>query len=228
MSAFEVIVFDYDGTLYDTRPAIIHCIQRAFETNGRPIPARDPILGTVRGGLPLQETFVVLDETLRGNPAALDVMVKTYRTLYLEEARPLLRPFPGVRETLAQIYAAGIKCAVVSNKGVAAIRQSLDESGLSSFVDLVYGDEAGRPKKPDAAVLTDHILPRFAQLQKDRFLMVGDTETDILFAKRSGIAACWVSYGYGVVDRCRKLAPEHEIAAIEELPALVQSGQSLI
>ena len=124
-------------------------------------------------------------------------MVKTYRTLYLEEATPLLRPFPGVREALAQIYAAGIKCAVVSNKGVAAIRQSLDEGGLGSFVDLIYGDEAGRPKKPDPAVLSDHILPKFAQLQKDRFLMVGDTETDILFAKRSGIAACWVSYGYG-------------------------------
>ena len=224
MSAFEVIVFDYDGTLYDTRPAIIHCIQRAFEVTGRPVPARDPILGTVTAGLPLQETFVVLDEMLRGSPAALDIIVRTYRTLYLDEATPPLSPFPGVREALAQIHAAGIRCAVVSNKGVAAIRQSLDEGGLGSFVDLIYGDEAGRPKKPDPAVLSDHILPKFAQLQKDRFLMVGDTETDILFAKRSGIAACWVSYGYGDIDRCRKLGAEYEIASIAELPALVQSG----
>ena len=44
MSTFKAIVFDYDGTLFDTRPAIVHCIQRAFEQQRRPIPAREPVL----------------------------------------------------------------------------------------------------------------------------------------------------------------------------------------
>jgi phosphoglycolate phosphatase len=52
--------------------------------------------------------------------------------------------------------------------------------------------------------------------------MVGDTATDILFARASGMPCCWASYGYGDVERCRALDPEHEISSIEELPALLR------
>jgi phosphoglycolate phosphatase len=59
-------------------------------------------------------------------------------------------------------------------------------------------------------------------MQSRQILMVGDTELDILFAKKSGMSCCWVSYGYGDAQRCRALKPEHEIASIAELPMLVQ------
>jgi phosphoglycolate phosphatase len=221
MSAFKVIVFDYDGTLFDTRPAIVHCIQRAFEERGRPTPAHEPVMSSVRSGLPLQDTFLILDESLRGDRAALNELIRTYRALYLDEGTPLLKSFAGVREALQQLHANGTRCLVVSNKGVAAIRRSLSESQLSPFIDFVFGDEPGFPKKPDPAILTDHILPRYPHLHNEQILMVGDTETDIIFAKNTGISCCWASYGYGEMEGCRKLEPEHEISSIEELPALV-------
>jgi phosphoglycolate phosphatase len=221
VSGYKVIVFDYDGTLFDTRPAIIHCIQRAFAACGRPIPALEAIAGTVRTGLPLQETFFVLDKNLRTERTTLNEIVKTYRKIYLDEGAPLTKPFVGVSDALQDIHARGTKCVVVSNKGIAAIHQSLDQSQLSSFVDLVFGDEPGLPKKPDPAILTDHILPRYAPLRREQMLVVGDTEVDILFAKRARISCCWASYGYGEAERCRKLAPQHEISSIADLPALV-------
>ena len=220
MSGFKVVIFDYDGTLFDTRPAIVHCIQRAFAACGRPIPALQDIAGTVRTGLPLQETFFILDKNLRTERAALNEIVGTYRKIYLDEGAPLAKPFVGVRDALQDIHARGTKCVVVSNKGIAAIRQSLDQSQLGSFVDLVFGDEPGLPKKPDPAIVVDHILPRYAPLQREQILVVGDTEIDILLAKRAGIACCWASYGYGETERCRQLEPEHEISSIEQLPAL--------
>lgn len=221
MSGYKVIVFDYDGTLFDTRPAIVHCIQRAFTECGRSIPALEAVAGTVRTGLPLQETFFALDKNLRVERAALNEIVGTYRKIYLDEGATLAEPFAGVGDALRDIDATGAKCVIVSNKGIAAIRQSLDQSRLSSFVELVFGDEPGLPKKPDPAILMDHILPRYGQLQMEQMLVVGDTEVDILFAKRTGISCCWASYGYGETERCRKLAPEHEISSIAELPALV-------
>jgi phosphoglycolate phosphatase len=221
MSGFRVVVFDYDGTLFDTRPAIVHCIQRAFAACGRPIPALDAVAGTVRTGLPLPETFFVLDKNLRTERAALNEMVRTYRKIYLDEGAPLAKPFVGVRDALQDIHAHGTKCVIVSNKGIAAIRQSLDQSQLGFFVDLVFGDEPGLPKKPDPAILVDHILPRYAPLRREQILVVGDTETDILLAKRTKISCCWASYGYGETERCRQLGPEHEISSIEQLPALV-------
>jgi phosphoglycolate phosphatase len=221
MSGYKVIIFDYDGTLFDTRPAIFHCIQRAFAACGRPIPALEAIAGTVSTGLPLQETFFVLDKNLRIERAALNEIVKIYRRIYLDEGAPLTKPFVGVRDALKDIHARGIKCVVVSNKGIAAIRRSLDQSQLSSCLDLVFGDEAGLPKKPDPAIVVDHILPRYAPLRRERMLVFGDTEIDILLAKRTGIPCCWASYGYGETERCRQLKPEHEISSIEQLPALV-------
>jgi phosphoglycolate phosphatase len=221
MSGFKLVVFDYDGTLFDTRPAIHHCIQRSFAACGRPIPTLEAIAGTVRTGLPLQETFFGLDKNLRAERAALNEIVGTYRKLYLDEGTLMSKPFAGVSDALRDIHATGSKCVVVSNKGIAAIRHSLDQSQLSSFVDFVFGDEPGLPKKPDPAILLDYILPRYAQLPREQTLVVGDTQIDILLAKRARIPCCWASYGYGEADRCRALKPEHEIAGIEELPALV-------
>ena len=221
MSGFNVVIFDYDGTLFDTRPAIVHCIQRAFAARGRPVPTLEAVAGTVRTGLPLQESFFVLDKNLRAERTALSEIIKTYRRIYLDEGAPLTKPFVGVRDALRDIHARGTKCVVASNKGIAAIRQSLDQSQLSSFVDLVFGDEPGLPKKPDPAIVVNHILPRYAPLRREQMLVVGDTEIDILLARRTGIACCWVSYGYGATERCRALKSEHEIAGIEELPALV-------
>jgi phosphoglycolate phosphatase len=221
MSAFKAVVFDYDGTLYDTRPAIVYCLRRALEEHGRPAPAPDALANTVRAGLTLPDSFLALDEKLRTDPDAIDGLVLTYRTLYFDEAAPLLKPFAGVCEALERVHRGGVKCAVVSNKGVAAIRRSLDDSGLGVFVDVVFGDEAGLPNKPDPAVLTGYILPKLAHLHADELLMVGDTETDIVFAKTTGMAACWASYGYGTAERCRKLEPDYEIASIAEVPSLV-------
>jgi phosphoglycolate phosphatase len=172
----------------------------------------------------LPDTLIALHGALRGDRGALNALIRTYRQLYLDEGTPLLRPFSGVTEALRQLHAGGAKCLVVSNKGIAAIRRSLDDSRLTSWIDLVFGDEPGLPKKPDPAILTDYILPRYAQLHRERILIVGDTEIDILFAKSAGATACWASYGYGEAERCRRLAPAYEISSIEELPALVHRG----
>jgi len=222
MKGFDAIVFDYDGTLFDTRPAIIHCVQRAFEECGRPVGAPAAVTNAVNSGLPLQDTLALLDGKLRADRSALNALVTTYRLLYRDEGSSRARPFPGVKAALEELGASGAKILVVSNKGIAAIHRSLDQSGLSPLVDLVFGDERGLPKKPDPAIVTGHILPRYPQLQPEQVLIVGDTEIDILLARRSGVSCCWASYGYGETERCRALKPEHEISGIEELPAIAR------
>jgi phosphoglycolate phosphatase len=223
MPRFCAVVFDYDGTLFDTRPAIVHCIQRAFAETTRSIPPLEAIAGTVETGLSLPDALVVLDQRLRGNRTTLDELVRNYRRLYLAEGAPFIKPYPGVGDTIGSLYDGGIKCLIVSNKGVAAIHQSLNESGLAPFIDLIFGDQPGLPKKPDPAIVLNHILPRHAQLTKKQILMVGDTEIDIVFAKAAEVWSCWASYGYGEEARCLQLAPDYVIGNITELLAIVAS-----
>ena len=223
MNAFDVVIFDFDGTLFATRLAIVHCLRRAFAAHDRSVPAEREVAATVNSGLPLQQTLVDLDVALHSDRAALSALIATYRAIYSDEAAPLLQPFPGVAAVLQRLNARGTTCVVVSNKGIAAIRRSLDENHLSPFVDLVFGDAPGLPNKPDSTILVDHIIPHYGRLPKERILSVGDTEIDIMFARGAGIASCWAAYGYGMAEQCRKLRPEHEISDIEELPAIVQS-----
>jgi phosphoglycolate phosphatase len=224
MSHFRAVVLDYDGTLFDTRPAIVHCIARAFAATGRAVPASGVIAATVGTGTTLPDTLIVLDERLRGDRIALDEMVGLYRTVYLAEAAAFVMPYGGVGDALRRLHAGAIQCLVVSNKGIAAIRQSLDASGFTPFIDAVFGDQPGVPNKPDPAIMTELILPRCAPVTMAQIVVVGDTETDIVFAKAAGAASCWASYGYGDKERCMGLAPDHVIGRITELPNLVLSS----
>jgi phosphoglycolate phosphatase len=227
MNKFDAVVFDYDGTLFDTRHTMVHCLRRAFEQCRRPIPHAETTMAAVKSGLALQETLISIDPTMRADRDALNEIVAVYRRLYTTEGAPLLRPFAGVAAALQDLHDGGTKCVVVSNKGIDAVRRSLDESGLSAFLDVIFGEANGLPKKPDPAVLIEHILPRFKQLEARRVLIVGDTEIDIFFARRCGAYVCWVSYGYGDVNRCRGLEPDYEIASMNALPALIRAQNTM-
>jgi phosphoglycolate phosphatase len=217
---FDLLIFDFDGTLCDTRAAIAHCLERALARYDRPIPPSERTARIVSKGLSLQETVVLLDPGLRGQSDAITELVGAYRSFY-HESDPLITMVPGADIALRTLHARRAKCIVVSNKGVEAIHRSLDRFELTPFIDFVFGDEPGVPFKPDPALLTERIIPKFPQVAKARMLMIGDTEVDIQFAHASGIACCWAAYGFGDRQRCMALLPEYHIETIEELPEIV-------
>lgn len=223
---YDLIVFDYDGTLCDTRLAIAQSIARAFDKFGRPVPARQRRLSVVGQGLSLRDTCLQLDAGLREHPAALDEIVQSYRAFYRDEGEPLIRMFAGVGDTLQRLCTLGLKCIVVSNKGFEAVQRSLDRHQLTPLVAAVFAERPGVPGKPDPALLTDHIIPQFPQIAGERMLMVGDTEADIAFATAAGIACCWAAYGFGDQARCRALRPQYEISAIAQLPDVIAPAKA--
>jgi phosphoglycolate phosphatase len=223
LGGFKLVIFDYDGTLFDTRAAIVHCIGRSLEQSGRGIPPRDVVAASVGTGATLPDTLRLLDPGLCRDKAVLEELVVTYRRLYRDEAMTLLCTFPGVTDTLRDLRSSGVTCTVVSNKGIDAIRRSFDETGLSEFIDFVIGDQPGIPKKPDPSLVLDLIVPRYG-FQCDEMLIVGDTEVDIRFARATGIASCWASYGYGRPADCRALGPDYEISNIGDLRDVVAQG----
>ena len=219
---FDLLIFDFDGTLCDTRVAIGHCLERALAEHGRSIPPPGQTASIVSKGLSLPETIILLDPGLRAQSGAVTETVSTYRSFYRSEGDAFVTMVPGANIALRDIHAQGVKCIVVSNKGVDAIHQSLERFELSPFIDLVFGEEPGVPFKPDPALLTDRIAPKFSQIIKQRMLMVGDTEADIQFAHAGGIACCWATYGFGDPRRCTALSPEYHIDSIGDFPAFVR------
>jgi phosphoglycolate phosphatase len=218
---FDLVILDFDGTLSNTRLAIAHCLQCAFAVSGRPIADPARIMPIVQKGLPLRQTVLLLDPSLAWNAGALEEIVSTYRRLYHKEGEWLVDAFPEAEFALRQLHHGGVRCVVVSNKGLQAIERSLQRHGLRPFVDAVFAEQPETPRKPDGAVMSVCIQPHFPGVASDRMLMVGDTELDIEFAKNCGIACCWAAYGFGDRQRCLALGPEYLIEHIAELPGLV-------
>jgi phosphoglycolate phosphatase len=221
---FDLLIFDFDGTLCDTRVAIAHCLKRALAKYSRPIPPPEHTASIVSKGLSLPETIVLLDPGLLGQSDAIAEMVSAYRSFYRNGSDPLITMFPGTDIALQTMHARGVKCIVVSNKGTEAIHRSLDRYKLAPFIDVIFGEQPGIPFKPDPLLLNERIVPKFPQIAKARMLMIGDTEVDIRFGHAARIACCWAAYGFGERQHCIALSPEYLIETIEELPKIVSGS----
>lgn len=85
MSNFDLIIFDYDGTLFHTQPVIVNCIRRTFEFYKLDIPGTDSIRRTIESGVTLTRTFTELNNDLHNDNIVSD-MTATYRSFYQSES----------------------------------------------------------------------------------------------------------------------------------------------
>lgn len=218
---YRLLVLDFDGTLADTLPDISHCLTEAFLHHGVVSPSAEAIRATV--GAPLEHGIQHLlgedEETDRVREVA-----RTYRDVYQRERGRRTRVVAGAAEALRELGEHGIRTVVTSNKSSGALVAALASTGLAPFVQDVLGADDVRYRKPDPRLYHLEIRPRYPGVPPADTLVVGDTLTDLAFARGAGLAACWASYGYGDPDACRLIAPEFTISCFGELRAVLAGG----
>lgn len=219
---FNYYLFDYDGTICNTFPTILYSLQQAFEESGIPSPAEAAIQKAVSTGINLHETLRVLHpDASKLTPADTDALVKAYRRLYMEHDPRLTVLFDGALAVFQELKAAGKTVIVLSNKGVAAIEQSLKSHRLFELTDLIMAEgvmpELHLKPKPDTMMYDTVIKKQFNIKDGREVLMTGDTHADILFASNCGITSCWAAYGYGQPAICEELKPDFSIQGISEV-----------
>ncbi|KAF7116911.1 hypothetical protein CNMCM5793_005541 [Aspergillus hiratsukae] len=222
----DLIILDFDGTIFDTREAIQHAAKLTFTTllPAYEIPyAKARRLMATGAGLP--ETF----RALHPDPSTFDEekWVSTYRFLYATHEEKFTRPFPGLRELLAGLHARGIRIAIVSNKAVPAIKAALARTELLEFVPemLIIGDEIpGFKRKPDGASFAEVLVPRLKavygegfEVEPGRVLMVGDTMADLKYARNIGARVCWCRFGQGDKEECELLKADYAVDSLAEV-----------
>ena len=213
---FDLIIFDFDGTLADSARGIAACLSAAFDAFD--LPRAQPADVRARIGLTLEESI----SQLTGNRPDVDVaaVARRYRELHASVAAPAIELFDGVGATLASLDAAGVRLLVVSQKARRGLTQLLAQLEIDRYLDLVLASDDVEAPKPQAALFEKHIAPRYPHLARERVLVVGDTVTDLQFAANIGAVSCWAEYGYGDPVRCHALAPAYTVADITELMPL--------
>ena len=222
---FELIVLDFDGTLADTRPAIIATILATFADEARVSLSAAAVEAIVSRGLPLDATLraTAIEHGLSPDAIGVARLIEAYREIYARYDRSSTRLFDGFASVLATLRSRGALIGVVSNKGEAAIHAFLERNQIAHRTDLVFGDVNGRPRKPASALMFEHVLPRAGIEQLDRILVVGDTEIDLQFALNCGVSSCWARFGYGDPAVCMRHAPTYVIDYPSQLLSLPPS-----
>jgi phosphoglycolate phosphatase len=232
---FKLIIFDFDGTLFDSLEAIATSVCLTFETLAPDVTApTDELHRLIAVGAPPEITFrALLPEGIALENFDEKTWVQKYRELYAIHGQPLTKPYPGAKDVLLTVQKQKIPVAIISNKSVAAVKIALDKTGLSELVpdSLIIGEPMFEGKrKPDPAGYTDILLPRLKEVYGEdalsgegEVLMVGDTITDILFARNIGSLVCWCRFGQGNVEECEKLKPDFTIDALSEFLNLIDS-----
>lgn len=206
---FELVIFDWDGTLIDSEAKIIACMQAAMRDAGLPILEPKSISNVI--GLGMRETLETLYPGISDNDSKN--MIDHYRLHFF--AGEHSAPFAGVPETLAAMAEQGYFLAVATGKGRNGLNKALEATGFGRWFDATRTADETR-SKPHPQMLQE-ILDQLG-VMPDKALMVGDTEFDLEMAQHAGVASVAVSYGVHELERLQALKP---VACIHAMPELI-------
>jgi phosphoglycolate phosphatase len=212
---FPNIIFDFDGTLSDSRRDIAGAQVWALRQLGFEGYREEDIYPLI--GKPLQATFERL--LPQEQHARIPEVIALYAEYYPPRSLETTTLFPGVLETLRTLKARGHRMAVASTKKGPGILRVTDHFGITDLFDRLQGSENINYKPaPDVihAVLENECWVR------GETLMVGDTDADILAGQAAGVATCAVTYGALAAAELAALDPDYIINSITALPAIVE------
>lgn len=202
---YDLALFDFDGTLCDSSQGIVLGMALTFASFGLAAPSPEAVRRVI--GLRIEECFQTLVPGL--DQAELPRWIEAYREHYHAQGQRLNRLFPGAREMLAEVRDAGLAVGIVSNKGQHGLEYALDSLGLAGLCDLVTGARSGGPRKPDPAFYETFVAPAYPRVPRQRVVLLGDTATDLLFARNLGLDASFAAWGYGDRQACLALEPRY-------------------
>jgi phosphoglycolate phosphatase len=206
---FDLIVFDWDGTLMDSTAAIAESIQAACADIGVAVPSRELASHVI--GLSLMGAVQAVAPAL--DDAGCQRLAERYRYHFLARDHQLVL-FDGARELLSELRERGYRVAVATGKARRGLDRVLEQSGLAPSFDATRcADETF--SKPHPGML----LELMAELTSspERTLMIGDTTHDLQMARNAGTASLAMTYG---AHPAAELVAESPLAVLDSMAAL--------
>lgn len=212
---FDLIAFDWDGTLFDSTALIVRCIQAACRDLGVPPPTDEAASYVI--GLSLNDA---LGHAVPGLPAVrYHELARRYRHHYFNDQHQLTL-FPGTLEMLHALKSRHHWLGVATGKSRLGLNAALDTAELHGLFDATRtADETA--SKPNPLMLNE--LMREFGVEPERTLMIGDTVHDLQLAANAGADSIAVTYGAHPRHQLAQLRPRHIAADVPELHGWLQA-----
>jgi phosphoglycolate phosphatase len=206
---FDLIAFDWDGTLFDSTALIVRCIQAACRDIGAPVPDDQRAAYVI--GLGLRDALLHAVPDLPVERYA--ELGRRYRHHYVARQHEIVL-FDGTQDMLRALKARNHSLAVATGKSRLGLNEALASAQLDVFFDSTRtADETA--SKPDPLMLLE--LMRELGAEPQRTLMIGDTTHDLQLAANAGVASVGVAYGAHDGDDFGRFAPLHVAHSPREL-----------
>jgi len=213
---YDLVVFDWDGTILDSTAAIVRAIQAASRDVGAEQPTDERARYVIGMGLRDALKYAVPDLPESG----YDDLVTAYRRHYLSGDHELTL-FAGVERLLQALQSENRWLAVATGKSRLGLNRALGHSGLGRYFDTTRtADET--QSKPHPQMLQE-IMDQFA-VPPDRTLMIGDTSHDLLMAQNAGAHGLAVSHGAHPLDVLQACAPVGVVGSIAEMSDWIRNN----
>jgi Predicted phosphatases len=209
----ELILFDLDGTLLDSKEGITKSVQYALKKLGVVVEDRRELVRFI--GPPLQESF----ENFYGVDGRKGIQL--YRECFVGEKKMLENEmYPGIPELLTQLKESGKKLVVATSKPTEYSKIILNHFGLASFFEEIQGSELDLSLVEKEDVIRV-VLAKFPDYPKEKIIMIGDRRHDIHGAKVNGLKSIGVLYGYGSREELETAGADQIVETAEELYPLL-------
>jgi phosphoglycolate phosphatase len=205
---YQLLVFDWDGTIIDSASTIAECIQLAAGDVGLDVPTREQASHVI--GLGLHDALRYAVPQLR--PEQMSEFVARYRYHFLkrEDAMGL---FDGMRELIEGMSKVRT-LAIATGKSRRGLDRALEATGLKPYFQSSRCADETHPK-PHPAMLLE--LMSELEVAPEAALMIGDTSHDLEMARSAGVDALAVTYGAHAADSLRACEPKGCVGSVKEL-----------
>ena len=213
----KLIIFDFDGTLGDTRRNIVTTMQMTIAELG--LSGRTDDECTSKIGLPLDGCF----EALYPEEAKETIQhcTDTYRRIFLENLLTMKpQVFPKVKETLRVLTEQGYTLTIASSRWHKSLSELTHDLEIADYISYLVGaDDVEKAKPNPEPVLKTISATGFNATQT---LVVGDMNVDILMGLNAGAKTCGVTYGNGTRRELEEAGADYIIDSIDELTEIIK------
>jgi phosphoglycolate phosphatase len=212
---YDLLIFDLDGTLIDSREDIADSINLALQDFGLPTHSIAAIAGMIGAGV----AALVRRALDPAEHAQSEHVLARYREHYAARLVAKTRLYEGLEAILRRAHAGGLILAVATNKPEEYTGAILRHLGIRDLFQAVSGEREGKPRKPDPACVLE-ILSALGAPER-RTLYLGDSLIDLETARAAGVPVALVSWGFTPRSVLQAAGPDHLLDTPAELARLI-------
>ena len=210
----KLVIFDFDGTLFDSVWDVVECFNETLAIHDFPTLTHEEYLDRLGGNIDEIVSLILKD---KNTPENIELVKGTYDKIYSASPKENTRPFPKTHEVLKALQEKGFLLAINSNRSNSSIKYYVDKCFSDIDFVAIEGHNPAYPSKPRPCGVKK--MRGKLKVTKDETIYIGDSMTDIKTAQNAEIDCILVSWGYG---RKEAFESDYPLKTIDDICDLLE------